>query len=200
MSAARTKTVVEPQPSAASTPGADEPADPLQWLTADVLVEAGDWSAAGDIDTAVTDTVAALWRSLPRAQVQPSASGVLLATIVFETDAAVQALNRQFRRQDKPTNVLSFPAALPPPDVTVAASEPVHIGDVILAAETVMREARELAIAPKHHVHHLVLHGLLHLLGHDHDSDAAALRMEALETSVLATLGIADPYAGSEPT
>jgi probable rRNA maturation factor len=170
-----------------------EPADPLQWLTADVLVEDGEWTSAGDLDSAVADTVAALWRYLPRCEPR-----LLLATVVFETDAAVQALNLQFRQQDKPTNVLSFQATPPPAGVKLPAGEPVHIGDVVLAAETVMREARDLTITPRAHVQHLVLHGLLHLLGHDHDISSAAQRMEAIETSVLATLGIADPYAGAE--
>jgi probable rRNA maturation factor len=72
------------------------------------------------------------------------------------------------------------------------------LGDVVLAAETVAAEARDLGIPVSHHVQHLVVHGLLHLLGHDHESDAEADRMEALETRILAVLGVPDPYRSNE--
>jgi probable rRNA maturation factor len=110
-------------------------------------------------------------------------------TILLTSDLAVQALNVQFRQQDKPTNVLSFPA-LPNPEQ--------HLGDVALAYETCAREAVEQKKTLAAHLQHLVAHGVLHLLGYDHMSDAEAQEMEGLERVVLASLGISDPYAAPE--
>lgn len=109
------------------------------------------------------------------------------------TDAAEQQrLNREYRGQDAPTNVLAFPA-WEPQDVA-AAEAPLLLGDVTLALETVLREAAEQGKAVGDHLSHLVAHGVLHLLGFDHRTDTDAGVMEALETSILAKLGIADPY------
>jgi probable rRNA maturation factor len=105
-------------------------------------------------------------------------------TVALSDDRRVQALNRRDRRQDKPTNVLSYPSG-----------ERSFLGDVVLARQTVWREAREQKKAPADHVAHLVVHGTLHLLGYDHETgDADAERMEALERRILRKLGIADPY------
>lgn len=112
----------------------------------------------------------------------------LAVTIALAADAAVHDLNRRFRGKDKPTNVLSFPA---PP----VGSDPSQIGDIVLARETIEREAAELGITPADHACHLCVHGVLHLLGHDHEDAAAASRMESLESEILRELGIADPYA-----
>jgi probable rRNA maturation factor len=73
-----------------------------------------------------------------------------------------------------------------------------HLGDIVLAAETILREAAELGINPRHHLQHLVVHGLLHLLGYDHQSEAEAEPMEALEVEILAGLGIPNPYMIAE--
>ncbi len=91
--------------------------------------------------------------------------------------------------------MLSFPSVQPPlpPDGAT-----IFLGDVMLAAETIAREASELGIPPGHHLRHLVLHGLLHLLGYDHESEDEAQQMEALETRVLAAIGIADPYISAQ--
>lgn len=99
-----------------------------------------------------------------------------------------QALNRDYRGKDYPTNVLSFPAELPP-----GVALPL-IGDLAICAPVVTREAAEQDKKPAHHWAHMTVHGVLHLLGHDHLEDADAERMEALETRILAGLGIADPY------
>ena len=107
-------------------------------------------------------------------------------------DAMVHDLNKTYRHKDAPTNVLSFPFQAPP---GVGPEEARALGDVILAAETLLREAAEMGISPKDHLQHLVIHGLLHLLGFDHIVEVEAQRMEAVETAVLARLGIADPYA-----
>ncbi|MGU9982106.1 rRNA maturation RNase YbeY [Phreatobacter sp. HK31-P] len=110
-------------------------------------------------------------------------------SLALADDAAVQALNRDYRAKDKPTNVLSFPAAHGP-----------LLGDVIIAWETLIREAAEEDLTPVDHLTHLTIHGLLHLLGYDHETEAEALRMEALETSILAGLGIRDPHAAGRET
>ncbi len=112
-------------------------------------------------------------------------------SLVFADDATVKALNAEWRGKDKPTNVLSFPAfPLKPGDKL----QPL-LGDVILAFETVAREAADEGKPLDHHISHLVLHGFLHLLGHDHETDAQAEEMEALERKILAKLAIPDPYA-----
>ena len=112
--------------------------------------------------------------------------------MVLGSDALVRRLNTTYRGKDAPTNVLSFPFQSPP---GAAADAGTYLGDVVLAAETVRQEAGERGIEPTHHVQHLVVHGLLHLLGYDHDTDAAAEEMEGLESEILATIGLVDPYA-----
>jgi probable rRNA maturation factor len=112
-------------------------------------------------------------------------------SVVLADDALVRRLNRQWRRIDAPTDVLSFPSLdeEPPPKA------PSLLGDVVLAFETVSREAQEQGKALADHMRHLVVHGILHLLGYDHEAPEQALKMEELETRVLARLGVADPYA-----
>jgi len=110
-------------------------------------------------------------------------------TVRFSSDEEVRALNAQFRGKDAPTNVLSFPAG------EVPEGEPQPLGDIILARETVVREAGEQGKTVAAHTCHLILHGMLHLLGYDHGTDAEADEMEAIECAVLAGLGVADPYA-----
>jgi len=109
-------------------------------------------------------------------------------SIVLTDDAEQQQLNREWRGIDKPTNVLSFPQIEP--------FGPLNgiIGDIVLARETLEREAAELGKPLTDHFSHLVVHGFLHILGYDHIEEAEALEMEGLETRILATLGIPDPY------
>lgn len=112
----------------------------------------------------------------------------------------MQALNRDHRGKDKPTNVLSFQAVetdfIPQMlESAAAGGPPIMLGDIIIAAPVVMAEASEQNKHPIHHFSHLVIHGLLHLLGHDHMEDEEAEFMEAKERAVLEGLGIDDPYA-----
>ena len=117
-------------------------------------------------------------------------------SVHFGTDDEVQALNRDYRHKDKPTNVLSFPMI--DRDDFVALAHPddgeVLLGDIMLAYQTCAREAEEKGIALAAHATHLALHGMLHLLGHDHVEEAEAGIMEALEVKALANLGIDNPY------
>ena len=115
-------------------------------------------------------------------------------SIALMSDAGIRTLNRAFRGKDMPTNVLSFPS---PPISRIAAGrqpDPLFLGDVALAYETVVREASELEKPALHHAAHLTVHGILHLAGFDHGGDADAKRMEATERLVLSKFGIPDPY------
>ncbi|MEM6908322.1 MAG: rRNA maturation RNase YbeY [Pseudomonadota bacterium] len=120
----------------------------------------------------------------------------LTVSLLFTTDEEVHALNRDWRERDKPTNVLSFPMLTRAELLSLAAhGPPVMLGDIALAYETCSREAEERSIALEQHAAHLIVHGLLHLAGYDHEtSEAEAEAMETLETRILAKLGIADPY------
>ncbi len=114
--------------------------------------------------------------------------------ISLADDARLRDLNRDWRGLDKPTNVLSFPAA-----TGAALARSPHLGDLAIAYETLAREADEEGKSPAAHLAHLVVHGILHLLGHDHEDEAQAEAMESLERRVLAGLGYPDPYAGTLP-
>ncbi|WP_366940627.1 rRNA maturation RNase YbeY [uncultured Rhodospira sp.] len=181
---------------------------PAYNIAIDVVVEAPAWRKAVRGVEGVCEHAAraALVGGLPGS----SAAGLVLldrpfeVCVALEDDASVQELNRAFRGQDKPTNVLSFAAledadghVLPPitdgPDND--DDEPETLGDVIIAFETTRDEAARDGKPLADHLSHLVVHGVLHLLGHDHIEDAEARRMERLETRILAALGIADPYA-----
>lgn len=112
-------------------------------------------------------------------------------TLLFTSDAEMQALNRDWRGKDKPTNVLSFPS---PEGMPVPDGEAAPLGDIALAYETVDREAAEQDKTVAAHTTHLIVHGMLHLLGYDHETEDEAEEMENEERLILARLGIADPY------
>lgn len=122
-------------------------------------------------------------------------------SLVLADDAFVHRLNRRYRKKDKPTNVLSFPALAAAELARTRRSRagPVPLGDVIVAFETCSAEAAARARPLAQHLAHLIAHGTLHLVGYDHGGRAAAARMERLERALLAGLGIADPYAGPAP-
>jgi probable rRNA maturation factor len=112
-------------------------------------------------------------------------------SILFADDATLKTLNMNWRGKNKPTNVLSFPAAQ---DLKVPRGEAKPLGDIALAFETVAREALESRKTLKAHTIHLIVHGVLHLLGYDHVNEHDAEKMEAKEIRILKKLGIADPY------
>ena len=112
-------------------------------------------------------------------------------TLLFADDATLKTLNHDWRGLSKPTNVLSFPAN---PNLKLPRGEIKPLGDIALGYETVMSEAEAAGLTLKAHTTHLIVHGVLHLLGYDHNDDAEATKMEAKEIRILKTLGIADPY------
>ena len=159
-------------------------------VTLDIAIEA-DWPATQDWEDLAMRAAAALATVAPEL-----ANPRLEASLLFADDAEVHVLNREWRGKNKPTNVLSFPMLeredlldLPP------AGPPELLGDIALALETCGREAAEKGLPLEHHAAHLIIHGLLHLAGHDHEiSPDNARAMEQLEIKALALLGIADPY------
>jgi probable rRNA maturation factor len=140
--------------------------------------------------------LATLRRAAPLAWLADAEVSVLLCD-----DARIRGLNASYRGQDRATNVLSFPALALDPDRMPPAlrTRPVLLGDIVLAAETVRTEALAQDKPPADHFRHLIVHGCLHLLGHDHQDVAGALRMERLERLILDELGIPDPYAQAAP-
>jgi probable rRNA maturation factor len=113
-------------------------------------------------------------------------------SLLFTNDAAIRKLNKHWRDKDKPTNVLSFPGGDPQGDIYGPL-----LGDIVFAFETVANEAREMGIEFSDHLSHLTVHGLLHLFDYDHQEDDEAELMEKLEKTILASIGIDDPYSGS---
>lgn len=111
--------------------------------------------------------------------------------VLFTDDASIAEINAEWRGKDKPTNVLSFPT---PDDMPVPEGEARPLGDIVLAYGVIAREAAEQGKTLRDHATHLIVHGMLHLLGYDHESDDEAEEMEALETRILKGLGISDPY------
>jgi probable rRNA maturation factor len=156
---------------------------PSRRLTIDVEVLDPRWLAS-------LRTARAICRRAAQAAIDGSGKRLpdhVALAIALDSDDAVRRLNRTYRGHDKPTNVLSFPAA---------TGERPFLGDIALARQTVLREAREQGKRPADHLTHLVMHGTLHLLGYDHElGERQARRMERLETRLLAAMGIADPYA-----
>ena len=148
-------------------------------LKIDVLVDSDLWQEPGKARSIVR-------RAVAQAAAAASTTGTELA-IVLTDDSAIRQLNRLWRGIDAATNVLSFPSKQ-------AADEPAHLGDIVLAYQTIAREARAEGKMFAHHLAHLAVHGLLHLTGYDHDKDTDAEAMEQTERKILRRLNIPDPY------
>lgn len=160
--------------------------EPPDRLSVTLVQEDGDWSGFGPTEEPIRRVAAALARHPVR--IEPGSE----ASVVLASDALVRRLNYAYRGVDSATNVLSFPFQPPP---GARPEDMADLGDVVLAVETIRLEAHERGIEPRHHLQHLVVHGLLHLLGYDHQTDATADAMERLETAILAQIGVADPHA-----
>lgn len=159
------------------------------FLQTEVLVTASCWQAEPGAEAAIHRAIEAA------AGIADAETGDAELAVMLTDDSGIRTLNSNWRGIDKPTNVLSFPALQPtgetPDDM------PRMLGDIAIAYETTRREADEEAKPFDHHLSHLAVHGFLHLIGYDHENDADAEAMEALEREILARLGIPDPYAGS---
>jgi probable rRNA maturation factor len=175
-------------PFALAAEAEPDPEPDQQRLIVDVLHDFDGWSTIAGIEPLIAAATAAL-----QAEVDLGPHHATVA-LMLSSDAEVRQLNAKWRGIDKATNVLSFPAPLAPGDLQQVEC----LGDIALACETVLVEAADLGIAPAHHLQHLVVHGLLHLLGYDHETDVGATEMEGLEVDILARLGIPSPYAGSD--
>jgi probable rRNA maturation factor len=157
-------------------------------LRVSLIVQEGAWGDVARLERAIHRAATALARH-PDCRLPPAAE----ASVVLGSDALLARLNLAYRNRPGATNVLSF-AYQRPAGAGVGVDDEGYLGDVLLAAETLHREAGERGIALEAHVQHLVVHGLLHLLGRDHGNDAEAQAMEALETAILSAVGVADPH------
>jgi probable rRNA maturation factor len=162
-------------------------------LSLSISEQDGDWAAIPRLELAIRTLAEALARHPAGARVRGRE-----ATIVLGSDTLLRRLNTTYRGKTAPTNVLSFP--FKPRAARADQEAERYLGDVVLAAETVAREAAERRIEPRQHVQHLVLHGLLHLIGYEHESDAQAVEMEGLETEILTGLGLKNPYPVGPPS
>lgn len=158
-------------------------------VTIEIATESAAWEALPGAETAVRRAVEAALRD---ERIDEGEIGIVLTD-----DARIQTLNRDFRKTDKTTNVLAFPAPTHPGHDSKQLG-PKPLGDIALGYETLAREAETEGKTAEHHLMHLVVHGTLHLLGFDHDNDTDAEAMEARERAILAGLGVPDPYAHYE--
>jgi probable rRNA maturation factor len=171
--------------------------------TIDVILNYGGWSEISPAAEGLAHDAAELALVHGSTTSGLSWSGPVELSVTLTDAARQRGLNRDYRGQDTPTNVLAFPAW--DPAMHVLPGVPILLGDVVLACETVAREASEQNKPIGDHLRHLIVHGVLHLLGYDHQAHAEAVKMEALEAVVLARLGVPDPYRdtmlliGSEP-
>ena len=157
----------------------------------EVLVVADCWQAEPDAEAVIQRAIAAA------AEMIDTGAGEAELAVMLTDDSGIRTLNSNWRGIDKPTNVLSFPA-LPPTGPAGPDDAPRMLGDIAIAYETMRKEADDEQKRFDHHLSHLAVHGFLHLIGYDHENDADADAMEALETEILAQLGIPDPYTDRE--
>ena len=159
-------------------------------LTTDISVVSGGWdSMLPEVEAVVRRAAESTWTSESDGVTADGAE----VSVALADDATMRTLNLKYRGKDMPTNVLAFPA-----EDSGAAGRARLLGDVVLAFETVQREAAERSRPLADHVSHLVVHGMLHLLGRDHETDVQAAAMEALEIAILNGLGVTNPYAAVE--
>lgn len=159
-----------------------------------ISVEEGPWPDETALLALSERVIGAAARHLAQKEGQPFPQTAPELSLLFTDDAAIRQINAEWRGQDKPTNVLSFPALpLQPGD----RPGPM-LGDIIFAHETLAREAVELGKPFDEHLTHLLVHGFLHLFGYDHMETEEAEEMEGLETRILGELGLSDPY-GHDP-
>jgi probable rRNA maturation factor len=162
--------------------------------TIEVTVEAEAWR------TTVTDPEHLCRRAVAAVLArEAAAAGTAEVSVLLADDRRIRELNRAYRGKDSATNVLSFPAGDDGAAATVRGpARPILLGDIAVALETTAREAAAAGRPVADHLAHLLVHGALHLLGHDHEDDEQALRMEAREVELLAGLGVPDPYHRAE--
>jgi len=159
--------------------------------TTEVIVAADCWQDQPDAEDVIHRAIIAA------AEMVDADVGDAEIAVMLTDDQGIRTLNSNWRGIDKPTNVLSFPA-LQPTGPRGDDDAPRMLGDIAIAYETMRREADEEQKPFDHHLSHLTVHGFLHLIGYDHETDNEAEEMEALEREILAHLGIADPYADRE--
>jgi len=157
----------------------------------EVLVVADGWQSEPDAEAVIQHAIATA------AEMADADTGEAELAVMLTDDAGIRTLNNNWRGIDKPTNVLSFPA-LPPTGPAGPDDAPRMLGDIAIAFETTRQEADDEQKPFDHHLGHLAVHGFLHLIGYDHETDDDAEAMEALETEILAQLGIPDPYGNRE--
>ena len=157
----------------------------------EVLVVAECWQTEPDAEAIIQRAVAVA------AEIADAGLGEAELAVMLTDDAGIRTLNSNWRGIDKPTNVLSFPA-LPPTGPIGPDDAPRMLGDIAIAYETTRKEADDEQKPFDHHLSHLAVHGFLHLIGYDHETDGDAETMETLEQEILAQLGIPDPYADRE--
>jgi probable rRNA maturation factor len=167
------------------------PMAPFAFPITEVLVVAGCWQTEPDAEAVIDRAIATA------AEIVNADLGEAELAVMLTDDAGIRTLNSNWRGIDKPTNVLSFPA-LPPTGAGGPDDAPRMLGDIAIAYETTRREADDEQKPFDHHLSHLAIHGFLHLIGYDHETDNDAEAMETLEAEILAQLGIPDPYADRE--
>ncbi|WLS09916.1 rRNA maturation RNase YbeY [Shinella sumterensis] len=167
----------------------------MSQLDIQISIEEGRWPSEERLFEMSMHVLGAAVDFLRETEKQPFPNtGAPEVSLVFTSDAEIRGINAQWRSQDKPTNVLSFPAF----PLTPGKMPGPMLGDIIFAEETLTREAAELGKSFDDHLTHLMVHGFLHLFGYDHMDEEEAEKMEGLETRILAGLGLSDPY-GDDP-
>jgi probable rRNA maturation factor len=156
--------------------------------TTEVIVAADCWQDQPDAEAVILRAINAA------AEMADADVGDAEIAVMLTDDAGIRTLNSNWRGIDKPTNVLSFPA-LQPTGQREPDDAPRMLGDIAIAYQTMREEADQEQKPFEHHLSHLAVHGFLHLIGHDHETDDEAEAMETLEQEILAQLGIPDPYA-----